>query len=76
MKVSITNLGEFAEKHKQEPPFFTNREFNMIMTATRDYVKRMRITGETPKQAHQRVLNKMALDSAINKLRTLTREEI
>ena len=31
MKVSITNLGEFAERHKQEPPFFTNREFNMIM---------------------------------------------
>ena len=77
MKVSITNLSEFAEKHKQEPPFFTNREFNQIMLAVRNESRKNRFppANETPRQRKQRIENLMALDSAIIKLRTLTREE-
>lgn len=77
MKVSITNLSEYAEKHKQETPFFTNREFNQIMLAVRNESRKNHFppANETPRQRKQRIENRMALDSAIIKLRTLTREE-
>lgn len=75
-KVSITKLEEFGERHKSELPFFTNREFNMIMLAVRNESRKNQFppANETPRQRKQRIENRMALDSAIIKLRTLTRE--
>lgn len=77
MKVSINKLEEYSERNgiqKTSEPLLTIREFNLIAEAVRKRIKELmrQKEGETFKERHRRLVSKVELDSALNKLRTLT----
>lgn len=72
--VNLTNLNSFKERMvvNKPAPILSDKEFEILMRAARWYTReklQRRQEGETPRMKWRRNIERVALDTAINKLR-------